>query len=383
MADITGSTLYVLGAGASYHAGAPLLATFLTKARLLLESQPRLRHRDSFQRVFQWIDSLRASSYYVEVDLDNLEHVFSIAELGYQILLADFDQPFSDLGYLVMETLDNVQLQVNSSRIEPDATYSSFAKQLAALHADRDDRTREARRDGHPLEHDGVITFNYDVMLDYVMNFHGVGFDYHVEAPPPGVLNFPLLKLHGSTNWATCRNCGNPWQMVKPTPIPPGKTLGPMFPGDRSAIRFAMVTDVMAQTPCSKCQTVGRLEPVVIPPTWSKRVAGSPLGSVWRRAIEAIQKASQIVVIGYSLPPTDTFFQYLLAVGLGSNAGLHRVVVVDLDQSEAFRERYRRVFSRSLDGRGKLKFLTGITFEHFVRAKMKWVGRDIQWRDAS
>jgi len=63
--------MYVLGAGASVHTEAPLLRDFLVRARLLHEGKGDVRH-ESFERVFKWIDSLRPSSYYVELDLDNL-----------------------------------------------------------------------------------------------------------------------------------------------------------------------------------------------------------------------------------------------------------------------------------------------------------------------
>ncbi len=76
LAQITGKTIYVLGAGASQHTGAPLLRDFLVTARILREEKSELRYRGSFDRVFEWIDTLRGSSYYVEFDLDNLEHVF-------------------------------------------------------------------------------------------------------------------------------------------------------------------------------------------------------------------------------------------------------------------------------------------------------------------
>ena len=76
MPVITGKTVYVLGAGASHHTGIPLLGDFLFTARLILESNRTIRHKDAFDLVFSWIDAMRGSSYYVELDLDNLEHIF-------------------------------------------------------------------------------------------------------------------------------------------------------------------------------------------------------------------------------------------------------------------------------------------------------------------
>src|SRR5206468_2264128 len=105
----------------------------------------------------------------------------------------------------------------------------------------------------------------------------------------------------------------------------------------------------------------------------------TPLPAVWRKAVEAVKVASQIVVIGYSLPPTDTFFQYLLTLGLGDNPNLHRVVIVNPDHLKEFKERYRRVFSRSLDDRGRLKFLA-MTFTQFADGNRMDFLSFLEWR---
>ena len=77
MTKIVGKTIYVLGTGASQRTGAPLLRDFLVAARLLRYGRGGgLHYQKSFDIVFEWIDSLRGSSYYVEIDLDNIEHVF-------------------------------------------------------------------------------------------------------------------------------------------------------------------------------------------------------------------------------------------------------------------------------------------------------------------
>src|SRR5262249_47151515 len=100
------------------------------------------------------------------------------------------------------------------------------------------------------------------------------------------------------------------------------------------------------------------------------------LSSVWGKAVSVIREAAQIVVVGYSMPPTDTFFQYLLTLGLSENPHLHRVVIVNPDCSESTTNRYRRVFARSLADRGRLKFLA-VPFAELAGfmghlAKLEW-----------
>ncbi|MDI7260328.1 MAG: hypothetical protein QME90_10445 [Thermodesulfobacteriota bacterium] len=374
MSQIVGKTIYVLEAGCSQHTGAPLLVDFLVKARLLMESERELVYKESFERIFKWVDNLRSASYYVELDLDNLEHIFSLADMLRQIGSKEGEQYFSDLRYLVMETLDRCQLRWEGKRIQPDNLYHQFVQNLGEINKQRKDQVSQT---SGPFERDVIITFNYDVMLDYAIRFRGTEFDYCLGISP-SPQGFKLLKLHGSTNWAYCRKCRHPLQIVKPSPIPSGHTLDP-FLEEGYQINFKMVTNVLKNTPCENCKEIDVLEPIVIPPTWSKAIDKTLLVKVWEIAVKEIMNAFQIIVIGYSMPPTDTFFQYLLTLGLASNAKLNRVVVINKDASEDFKQRYEKVFARSLRDRGRLKFLGNVIFERFVMDHMMSVGGQLEW----
>ena len=371
MTQITGKTLYVLGAGSSHHTGAPLLRDFLLTARLLRESKRELKYEEEFKRIFYWIDSLRSASYYVELDLDNLEHIFSLAEMLKQIGSKEGKEHFSDLRYVVMETLDRCQIQWKERRLQPDSLYDKFITTLDELNQKRKERIMVTTG---IFERDVIVTLNYDVMLDYAMGFHRIPFDYCLSSSVAHD-NFKVLKLHGSTNWASCQNCKDHLQIIFPNPIPPSHSIDP-FLKDGTRLFFEMVTNVMLNTPCDQCKEEGTLEPVVIPPTWSKAVSGTPLAKVWEMAVNEIKNVFQIIVIGYSLPPSDTFFQYLLTLGLSTNANLHRVIVINNDDSAEFKQRYERVFSRSLNARGRLIFRNK-TFDEFIHSEMTVFGGQI------
>lgn len=107
MPAVIGKTVYILGAGASYHCGAPLLKDFLTRAKMLMHSNKNLLHKDSFQRLFNWIDELRAQAYYLNIDLDNLEHVFSIIATMRALEHDQADELYQDISFVIFETLDN------------------------------------------------------------------------------------------------------------------------------------------------------------------------------------------------------------------------------------------------------------------------------------
>ena len=132
---------------------------------------------------------------------------------------------------------------------------------------------------------------------------------------------------------------------------------------------FQMYTHTLYETKCAACQKKNVLEPVFIPPTWFKSCRKEGIQNVWRQAIEEFSTARQIVIIGYSLPATDTFLPYLLTLGLTRNADLYRVIVVNTDSSEILQERYKRMFSRSLVERGRLVFRE-MPFARFVDKEM-------------
>lgn len=71
------------------------------------------------------------------------------------------------------------------------------------------------------------------------------------------------------------------------------------------------------------------MQPLLVPPSWDKSEFRNIMLPVWKKAIEEIQNATRICIIGYSMPESDAFFQYLITLGLSANHQLEKVVVVD------------------------------------------------------
>ena len=357
MPVITGKTVYVLGAGASHHTGIPLLGDFLFTARLILESNRTIRYKNAFDLVFSWIDAMRGSSYYVELDLNNLEHIFSLAEMERQINPAENNDIVKELRYLISETIDNTcQIEFNGDNFPPDKVYGQFVNKLQELN---EARMKTSSGSESAFDADAVITFNYDVMLDNALHYHSLKAQYFLNSEPvtpslPGTVK--LLKLHGSINWGQCQTCAEGKRdltILSPIPVGPGYThVGRTKP---VITPFKMATEILARAKCKSCHKYSTLEPFLVAPTWSKKIEDTPITNVWKTAVSEISDAFQLVVIGYSMPRTDTFFQYLLTLGLAENPKLHRVIVVDVDKRDDFRGRYEKVFSRSLSDRGGIK----------------------------
>jgi hypothetical protein len=247
--------------------------------------------------------------------------------------------------------------------------YSAFIDQIRKHN---DQRRFASHASDFPFLSDAIITFNYDVMIDYAAYNLGIPVHY-VEAADHDPSSIPLLKIHGSTNWARCTqpDCKNQFQPLRPAPPPYA-----LF-GDEAAVRFDMVGRVMSEAACQTCKAHKTLEPIIIPPTWAKDIRDTPLPAIWNKAVSVIREAQQIIVIGYSMPVTDTFFQYLLTLGLSENPHLNRVVIVNPAAAwPDTRDRYRSVFSRSLADRNRLNFLT-FTFSSFLQHMVQL--RSLEW----
>ena len=115
--------------------------------------------------VFDAISELRtvyAKSY---LDVDNIEILFGAIEMG--ILLERFSarslegvrelrESFITLIYKTLES--SIQYQFDGKQIQPTRGYSDFAELLRSLGGDAADYSNTS-----------VITFNYDVALDYAL----------------------------------------------------------------------------------------------------------------------------------------------------------------------------------------------------------------------
>ncbi len=86
-----------------------------------------------------------------------------------------------------------MRFKFTDGQVQPTQTYGNFVNVLEQL------MTQNRRA--------SVITFNYDLGLDYALQFHRHGLDYCLE-PSQFSPSLRLLKLHGSLNWARCTECG-------------------------------------------------------------------------------------------------------------------------------------------------------------------------------
>lgn len=74
--------VFVLGAGASKQCGAPLMANFLDVASDLLHTGRASEKSTHFHQVFKAIGDLQTVHSKAQLDLNNIESIFTVLELG-------------------------------------------------------------------------------------------------------------------------------------------------------------------------------------------------------------------------------------------------------------------------------------------------------------
>jgi hypothetical protein len=135
------------------------------------------------------------------------------------------------------------------------------------------------------------------------------------------------------------------------------------------------VADFVGLQTCNKCSKQFAREPVIVPPTWNKGgfSAGS-MRSVWSAAAKHLSEAEYIVIIGYSVPPTDHLFHYLYALGTMSETRVKKILVYNPDSS--VEDRYRRLLGPTTSSRFRFESDTRGRFDFAISSLTSLLG---QW----
>jgi hypothetical protein len=313
-------TVFILGAGASREAGGPLMADFLDRAEDILRRNQAGKMEASFRRVFSAISTLQAVHSKATLDIDNIESVFAAFEMAQLfggvrgLSMEDVNELPGAIRDVIVRTLERtVPLRVvgpaESIRFIPPVGYDNFAGLVQDMASNQ-----------QPVS---IITFNYDLALDYGLHFIKVPVDYCISGSSEP-RKIALLKLHGSLNWARCGKCRTvlPW------------LIGNFF--TRRQFRLAKPDQPAyleiashLEEDVKHCDQPVESRPVIVPPTWNKTQYQQEIAAVWREAARHLSEAENILVIGYSLPPTDQFFRYLYALGTVSDTRLKRFWLFD------------------------------------------------------
>lgn len=274
---------------------------FYDGMKLLEENVLDRKDISHFLKIKKTYESLERvyANFRLNPPLDNIESLFSLIDMGSQVSRFPEISNMEELGNLKSSIMEFIV-----RTIELKSRFIMDKRDKAIISPDLYNLFFEAVIDRLILDWDkincSIITFNYDVALDFVLESRTDGVNYCFDELPKS--NYvKLMKLHGSINWGVCKEC-----------------MKTQIYRIRSAYVLSRAVssspiEISTKMQCDSCKE--RLNPLLVPPTWNK-TESEDLKHVWKMAAKEISEAKKIIVIGYSLPLTDLFFPYLLALGM-------------------------------------------------------------------
>lgn len=306
------------------------MADFLDRARDWMDSETGRGDREVFQRVFGLISELQSIQSKATARLRDVEEVLALFEMGVlfdRIGTRDgqaASRAVDDMKHLIVRTIEaSMRFPYDSGQVRPTDTYRQFGDLIGRL-----------IKRGESV---AILSFNYDVGVDYGLTWNSVPIYYGLndkEAARPNHAN--VLKLHGAINLGRCRDCKsidavhvNEW------------VSGRIWPGPASC----RTVELPVGSTMGACRQCGGLrEAFIVPPTWNKGQHYEKIGITWRHAAAHLRDAEYIIVIGYSWPRTDRFFQYLYALGTVGPTLLRRFWLIDpAERDSELADRYREM----------------------------------------
>lgn len=186
---------------------------------------------------------------------------------------------------------------------------------------------------------DVVISFNYDLLMDNALRDTNKLTDSGYLIPFQKVLAYneqtrliegdspvTMIKLHGSLNWLNCTYCN----------------VNILNRYEKFQFEYETIPNK-----CPYCgESSAYLQRVIVPPLLAKNYSIQPLRFLWSQAEKYIARAREIVIIGYSFPPTDFGTEALLRASFPWEYQKDiRFVIVNPDK-EVF-ERFQKTFNSS------------------------------------
>jgi NAD-dependent SIR2 family protein deacetylase len=337
------NTVFILGAGASCEYGLPLISNFLEKSRELYNRTKADVYKDNYERVIQTIGNLQNVNSKSFINIYNIEEVLSAFEMGRIInklpgisKKEEIEHIVESTKRLIYETLDkSTELKIASRSELPDA-FSSHQRLINFID----------RKNKENIDACSIITFNYDLLLDYALYKQKLNVNYCLdEVNKDKVSQVKLMKLHGSLNWFT--------QVDEKNDVVPlylddiFKDIKYYFnPGGEDKIFFIDPIKWLSEKNNKYNEKNIIPEPILVPPTFNKIEYNKSILNVWRQTSLELTKAENILICGYSHPETDNFFKYLFALGISGESIIKRIVVYDPDQG--VNEKYKKILGRSL-----------------------------------
>ena len=304
--NIPARRLFVLGAGFSAPAGLPLGDGLLKRVRQHVRNSFRLHRWDGplEQEIAEW------ALLYPGESID-LERVLAYSHRKHYLRLLGSDEYFEHGSRSIVaarHAIQRILIQITPNDIP--SLYRDFARQLCPR--------------------DVVLTFNYDTLLEQALDDIGKPYtltpEWWLQTDPdefePKFVD--LLKLHGSIDWydrhyldsamhwhaEQGHEVPNRDPIFGPTPTVPSEPLsqGPTdaaFGGQilRRVFRIPNHTNYFP----IEGKTASHIVPFILPPAYDKLLGYDPILDLWENLHRTNDVFSSITMIGYSMPPYDSY----------------------------------------------------------------------------
>lgn len=319
--------VYLLGSGFSAPMGIPIMSNFLSASKDVYRSnQQRYSY---FSDIFRDIEHLNAVLKYCKSDLFNIEEILSIFEMEEYLSGGNkatvFRKYIADVVRFYSKEINPAKVPHNTSNWKDFVwgndeiwkRYGWFIANLLRLRLksgafENNDGTLRFAYDqaGKSEYHYGVITLNYDTILDSLIKYINAYWanltlydndgGQHTDSQHTKVIPFPLAKIHGCID--------NPESIILPT--------------------------------------------------WRKGSDTSQDAlSEWKTAFKLLAEANQIRILGYSFPESDYYMQYLLKSALVKSEHLKSIDLICRDSKGEVENRFHKLIQ--------------FKFKRFIKARIE------------
>jgi hypothetical protein len=312
------NVVYILGAGFSAPLGIPTLRNFWEKSKAMIRDD-NTTYGYFTDLLAKMSETVRAANYF-QYENWNIEEALSMLEISETLESSETLQQFKQYICDVVNffTKKN-EFQANFDRYRfpnnwfdlifgQSELHQSYGHFVASLHnlrmtVDSADSGRGQSVRWVSTEKLGIndvkysiVTLNYDCVLENITtsinaNYRPIQFNAHFR----GVTDVPneptdrpyLLKLHGSA-----------------------------------------------------------MEGEIIFPTFNKGLYMNQIPQSWRIAYNVLKQATQVRIVGYSLPESDAYIKYLLKAAISHSSNVDRIDILCLDdEKNTVEDRYERFVS--------------------------------------
>jgi hypothetical protein len=186
-----------------------------------------------------------------------------------------------------------------------------------------------------------IISLNWDTLVEIQTRAIGRSVCY---VGSPGQNDKRILKPHGSIDWYRSATVGD---------LSAHDHFAAIFRGHVRYRPFSEEKDFFG-VPQEFADLFNRVSPVIVAPTHIKAVPGGPLRKIWKDTYHALERASDVIVIGYSMPESDYLIRSMLQRAIRYQQILNfenapRIVVVNPDERGTVATRFSEIFGSDFE----------------------------------